>query len=316
MASAFLLSAAADDPRRDPKALLDLEQMRESAAVDGFGVHQLAGSPADADLVLFVETSAGGGPYFERVRRHPVFRAHRDRSYVFCSTDSVVALLPGIYASVEQRWYRDAWTRTSGYLGVKERPPLAFADGDPPSALFSFAGSGQAHPVRRRILDLPSTGATLVDSDRSPLGREGYADAIRDADFILCPRGGGTATFRLFEAMMLGRAPVIISDQWVPPAGPDWDRFSVRVAEREVELIPRLLAARRPEAAAMGVAARSAWLDWFSPEASFHRIVDWCLELAERSAGRSGWRRWSPYPQLLRPRHALRYAAKRAGSLR
>ena len=42
--------------------------MREAAASDRFGVHELSDDPGEADLVLFVETSTCAGPYFESVR--------------------------------------------------------------------------------------------------------------------------------------------------------------------------------------------------------------------------------------------------------
>lgn len=310
MASVHLLSAApADSP--DPKALLDLEQMRASAAADRFGVHSLVADPGDAEIVLFVETSAAAGSYFDRVRRHPVYRAHRDRSYLFSSTDRPLALLPGIYASIERRWAHPAWTRSSGYLGVKETHPLRFDPDARATLLFSFAGSGSAHPVRRRILDLPAADALLVDSDHEPLTPDRYVRSIGDSAFVLSPRGGGPASFRLFESLMLGRPPVIVSDEWVPPAGPDWETCSVRVAEREVASIPALLAERAPEAEAMGAAAREVWLDWFAPEAAFHRCIDWCLDLARCAPQRAGARRARPYLQFLRPFHGARALARR-----
>ena len=57
-------------------------------------------------------------------------------------------------------------------------------------------------------------------------------------DLILCPRGEGTSSIRLFESLRMGRPPVIISDQWVPPEGPAWDTFSVRIPERRIHTIP------------------------------------------------------------------------------
>ena len=74
--------------------------------------------------------------------------------------------------------------------------------------------------------------------------RARYVGSIKDSAFVLCPRGGGTSTFRLFETMMLGRVPVILSDQWVPRVGPDWESFSLRVMERDVSKVPRLLESR------------------------------------------------------------------------
>ena len=37
---------------------------------------------------------------------------------------------------------------------------------------------------------------------------------------------------RLFEAMRLGVAPIIASDDWVYPRGPDWSACSVVIKER------------------------------------------------------------------------------------
>ena len=125
MASVYLLSAARGGPGRDPKAQLDLEQMRAAAAADRFGEHAVVGllrqsqhgqavvdDPRAADLVLFVETSVAAGPYFEDVRRSAVYREFRSKSYLFSSTDRIVPLLPGVYASLERRWFWPAWTRS------------------------------------------------------------------------------------------------------------------------------------------------------------------------------------------------------------
>jgi hypothetical protein len=324
LASVLLISAAPVDPE-ESTAHLDLQQMRASAAVDRFGVHRVVEEPAEADLVLFVETSGGAGHYFERVLRHPVYKAHRRRSYLFCSTDRLVPLLPGVFTSIERRWYRRAWTRGSHYLGVVERPGLRYEPGAPGEWLFSFLGAAAAHPVRGRLLSLRHPRALLVDTDaeraeiaagrRPPLAPdefgERFARSIHGSSFVLCPRGGGVSSFRLFESMMLGRAPVIVSDQLVLPDGPDWEACSLRVAEAEVERIPALLEERRGEAEAMGAAAREAWLDWFSPEVGFHRTVERCLDLARYEDRRRGVRRLTPYPQLLTPFHAARRARHR-----
>jgi hypothetical protein len=325
LAFVHLLSAAPAGPGDDPKALLDLDQMRAAAAADRFGLHRLVDDPAAADLILFVETSGAAGYYFERVRRHPVYRRFRSKSYLFSSTDRIVPFLPGVYASVERRWYWRAWTRSGHYLGVRERQGLEYDADAQPSLLFSFVGAAAADPVRQRIVALQRDDALLIDgSAEAEAVRQGerqapspqefsgrYARSVRDSSFVLCPRGGGSSSFRLFETMMLGRAPVIVSDQWVPPIGPDWDAFSLRVAESEVEGIPALLERRRDDAAAMGAAAREAWLDWFSPSVSFHRSVEWCLDLASASAARGGVRAYAPHLQMLRPYHAVRWTLKR-----
>jgi hypothetical protein len=324
LALIHLISAAPADPS-DPIAHLDLEQMRASARADRFGVHRVVEDPDAADLILFVETSGGAGHYFERVLRHPVYRRHRGKSYLFCSTDRLVPLVPGVFTSIEWRWYRPAWTRGSHYLGVYERPGLRYESAGEAEWLFSFVGAAAAHQVRGRILALREPRALLIDTDaeraaiaagtRPPFADGEYAKrfagSIHGSKFVLCPRGGGVSSFRLFEAMMLGRVPVVVSDQLVLPDGPDWDGFSLRVAEDAVGSIPRLLAAREGEAAAMGEAARAAWLDWFSPEVGFHRTVERCLDLAAYEPERRGPHRLWPYGQMLRPFHAARWSRHR-----
>jgi hypothetical protein len=79
--------------------------------------------------------------------------------------------------------------------------------------------------------------------------------------------------------MKTGRVPVILSDAWVPPEGPDWESFSIRVPECDLEQVPAVLETHEPDAARMGQRARDAWEAWFSPDVHFHRIVEWCLDI-------------------------------------
>jgi hypothetical protein len=312
----------------DPKAHLDLEQMRASARADSFGVHTAVDDPATADLILFVETSGAAGYYFEAVRRNPVFRRHRAKSYLFSSTDRVIPFLPGVFASIERRWYWPRWTRSGHYLGVHERPGLQYDLEAKPVRLFSFLGTASADPVRAQVLALDHPEGQIFDAGAeagevaaglreapSPSEYlERYVRSIEESAFVICPRGGGTSSFRLFETMMLGRVPVIVSDQMVLPSGPRWEEFALRVPEGEVASIPALLEARRDDAAAMGGLARETWLEWFSPQAGFHRTVEWCLELASAAPARTGFRGYAPYLQMLRPYHGARWALKRVRS--
>jgi Exostosin family len=320
VASVFLLSAAQAGPER---AFLDLEQLRTCARLDRFGVHTAAKRAEDADLLLFVETSGHAGYYFEQVRRHPQYRARRRESYLFCSTDRIIPMLPGIYAGVERSWYWPSWTRPGPYLGVRERGQLRYSPNHGERKyLFSFVGSTKSHAVRGRLMSISHPDALMIDTQAGPLdpgslGRveyeQRYADSIRDSAFVLCPRGGGPSSFRLFESMMLGRVPVIVSDQWVPPTGPDWDSFSVRIEEADVDSIASALEERSSEANRMGAMAREAWLDWFSEGASFHRVVEWILDLSASASARAGIRRYASHLQLLRPYHSARWLAKKLG---
>src|SRR6185295_475378 len=112
---------------------------------------------------------------------------------------------------------------------------------------------------------------------RFPLSK--YARALCDTKFVLCPRGLGASSFRVFECLKAARIPVIISDDWVLPSGPDWNSFSIRVSEKNVEQIPKIVRESEVFAIDMSRKAWQAYRDWFSREATFHRVIEWCLDI-------------------------------------
>src|SRR4029453_4203309 len=166
VASSYLLSAAPNDHKRFPKAFLDLEHLRQSARADRFRVHHLAETPEEADLIIFVEVSSAAGHYFERVRRHPIYRFFHGKSYLFSSTDRIVPFLPGIYASVERSWYWPNWARSGHYLGIREDRELRYEPNQrSPSYLFSFVGLTHTPPLRRRLAALRHHDALVIDTE-------------------------------------------------------------------------------------------------------------------------------------------------------
>jgi len=81
--------------------------------------------------------------------------------------------------------------------------------------------------------------------------------------------------------MAAARVPVIISDEWQAPEGPDWDSFSLRVEEKHIREIPQLLEAREPEFEAMAQRAREAYVEWFALDVRFHHWARMCAELLQ-----------------------------------
>jgi hypothetical protein len=84
---------------------------------------------------------------------------------------------------------------------------------------------------------------------------------------------------RLFEAMKLGVAPVIISDKWILPKGPDWHKFSLIIRERDIPNLESIVTQNECRYEEMGKAAREAYLSFFSPEVYFDYVVDRCIEI-------------------------------------
>lgn len=283
MASAYLLSAY------DPE-VSKLNTMAE-AARRGPGAHTLVDDPDSADLIVFVEARPGW-PFYEDVLRHPLRRRYPDRCFLFTRVDDPVPVLPGVYASIPARADVSGWTRAGTYLSAARWQEPAAPPEDP--LLFSFIGNAANHPVRERLLALDGPESVVEDTsvywpygDLAPEERARldarYVEVGLRSRFILAPRGKGVSSIRLFEALRMGRAPVIIADDWSEPEGPDWDAISVRVAEKDVGHIPDLLRERVTEAEAMGRRGREVWERWFSDRAIFDSVVTWCLAIrAER----------------------------------
>jgi hypothetical protein len=315
VATVFLLSAA-PEPERSEANLSALVALQTSASADVFHVHSLTADPHTADLILFAELW-GAGMQFQHVRRHPLVRRYREKCFLFSSSAFPIPFLPGVYASLEAGW-QSRRTRGGFHVTPMQNEFTAYAaPTDDLPYLFSFIGSARNAPVRQQLAGVSYPRSyfcdTASDFERALHGRlspdelreyaQRFVEMAKASKFILCPRGVGVATIRLMEAMRIGRAPVIISDGWVPPVGPDWDRFSVRVRERDVAKIPRLLEQLEKDAVAMGNVAREQWELWFSDQAAFHRVVDWCLQIRAERILPESIARLPIYLQLLRPFH-------------
>ncbi len=323
MAQAILLSATPADDRSEVHRA-PLQVLSEFAQQDRFGVHSLTSDPAAADVILFVE-SYGAGWHFEAVRRHPLTRRYREKCFIFCCNPFVIPFLPGIYTGVDKRWSSPR-TVCGFYLALTQNDFISY---DPPTAglpyLFSFMGSLQNAPVRRALAgvrhrrsffqDTSAEFASVLNGTIDARARRDYyrryAEMTKATKFVLCPRGLSVSTIRLFETMRMGRVPVILSDNWVEPPGPRWSEFALRVPERDCAELPRILEEREGDAVAMGELARRQWLDWFAPDAAFHRAIEWCLLIKERRSIPERLARWPIYLQYMRPFHFRRLIGSR-----
>lgn len=320
MARVLLRSAAPESG--DPYNRGAFRRLRESAERDTFRKHSLTEDPEGAEIILFAELY-GAGAYFQLVRTHPLLKQFREKCFLFSSNDFVIPFLPGIYASIEKRW-SSSRTRSGFYLAVSENEFVDFT----PSRhdlkyLYAFLGTVETHPVRRELAclshprsffrDTSADYSAVLSGKMDPAAMREYwhryAEICNASKFVLCPRGMGTSSVRLFDTMRMGRVPVILSDEWVAPEGPCWEKFSLRVPEREVAGIPALLEAGEEKAVEMGRLARAQWQEWFSETVCFHNVVEWCLDIKRHRRVPESVAHCIAYIQYLRPfhfRHLLR----------
>ena len=232
----------------------------------------------------------------------------------------MIPFLPGVYTGIEKPW-ASTRTRPGFYLGRAKNEFTTYAPASPDLPyLFSFMGAVRNAPVREKLASLNHPRSvfqdTTADFDRvlhrkmDPRERldyhRRYAELIRTSKFNLCPRGLSASSIRVFETMCMGRVPVILSDSWIPPQGPRWEDFSIRVRERDFVQIPRLLEERENEAIEMGERARREWECWFSEEVLFHYLVELCLDIKNTRKIPETIGRWTAYLHYLEPFHLRR----------
>ena len=270
---------------------------------DAEGLALLTEDPAPADCILFVENHLEIDPYFFQVLRSPLYRQYKRKCVLYHDADQAVTALPTISPSVERWQFRRDSKRSVHYVArkienvaVNSTTPQWMSER---RYLCSFVGSSETHAVRRRLLQTPIETAFFADTagqrswqmsaEEKARYEAEYLNVVLESHFILCPRGLGPCTYRLFESMQLGRAPVIIADEWVEMDGLDWSSFSIRVAESDVGRLAQILSARRSEALEMGRRARRVWERHLSPAASLRTLAKAAFAVLEKPYSAADW---------------------------
>jgi hypothetical protein len=251
--------------------------------------HHIVEDPDEADLILFTDT---GENQYSAPTDHACFRAFPQKCFIFSDADNPFPILPGVYASIPKRVYDPFWTRSGYYLrkGLLGFEPLSFDRGT--NLLFSFIGSCENAPIRERLKLLPSSRSIILDIFRANnrANSEGNLEALkvmlrqyislcRRSRFVLCPRGVGVSTMRLFESMAMARSPVILSDEWVPLPNVPWEQFSIRVSESDWAKIPEILKGHERNAEQFGLRARKVWESHFSLPKVLDTTIELCLDI-------------------------------------
>jgi hypothetical protein len=277
---------------QDPGVATYRPLFSQLAAQDRFRVHSLCDDPDSADLILFLD---GHQHYrdleLNAIRRHPLVTKYREKSFVYSEVDQPWCAMPGLYVAMPKSSFDSRRQRACSYLTLPNRyVALSPAPDSAGGLLFSFMGRA-GNPTRRRILSQIHPRALITDtsaadffgSHNDDIERQKlrYAEIIARSKFVLCPRGAGASSFRIFETMAAGRVPVILSDCWVPPIGPDWENCAIFIPEKNADQLSAILEAREPYFPRMARAARCEWEQWFSPDTLFHRMTEALIDIVE-----------------------------------
>ena len=106
-----------------------------------------------------------------------------------------------------------------------------------------------------------------------------FVQNMVDSDYVLCTRGGGNFSYRLYETLSCGRIPVFIDTDCVLPyhSEIDWKRYSVWVDEAEVDSIAERVAEFHDslvpdQFVELQKECRKLWEEWLSPVGFFSNL--------------------------------------------
>ena len=266
-----------------------VQQIDRLADLDGVGKHVLTTSAEDADVVLFPQCHMLARDWrLHAIRTNPLRLRFPSKVMVYDERDTPWCGFPGVYASMPRGLFQTAYQRAWGYF---QTPMVPVAQ--EPDLLFSFVGS-PTHKARTALFKLEHPDAAVREVrgftfyDPSSTDFEGrrayYRDVVGRSRFVLCPRGRGTSSIRTYETLAAGRVPVIIADDWVPPAGPQWELFSIRWPEGRTAGLVEMLTDRDRHWCDMSANARKAYEQFFAPNVAFHNVIELCEDLSRNSA--------------------------------
>lgn len=241
----------------------------------------MAPSANEADIILFIESPIHKfREYAHQLLADELIQQYPNRCFVFDWEDGPPCFLPGVYPSLTEQQYDPARVRAGGYLSTPNTAYIKESDAAwrTPELLLSFRGAN-SHPLRAKLFESEfkhqDISITIIDRwfNHNDDERAAYTSEILNSKFVICPRGQGTSSIRLFETMASGRVPVILSDDWLPPLGPSWGEFSLRVSERRLSDLPEIVRSYEPQWQEMGKEARNAWEQWYSPAIICRRVL-------------------------------------------
>ena len=249
---------------------------------------ELTSEPARADVIVLADPVDWHDPYFARARRHPLLLRHPDKFVLYNEADVSRARLPALAVNALDV----PWQMGIGSPPVHEDDrPLERMLAEP-TELMGFVGS-RSSPVRHEILDAyASRHRTVIDTDAFDAWhatpderteqRRIFEASLADALFALCPRGAGTTSLRLYEAMQAGRCPVILADRWVEDYGVDWS-FALRVRESDHDRLEEILrAVPRQDALERGAEGRRQWEATYAPTRYVRTLARAAAAMLER----------------------------------
>jgi hypothetical protein len=233
--------------------------------------------------------------YIRKLSGDPIVGRYPHKIYTINTDDSAAGLLRGIYTSLAVHRFDARFHRAVPYAACLNERVLQRIDEVQPERkyLAAWRGNTISHPIRKKLVrQLAGNPRFHVAATESWFNhdageKDAYVDLLLASKFSLCPAGWAPVTFRIYESMALGIAPVILADGFVPPNGPDWSSFALTWKESRLAELETLLAQNEKDYVKRGHLAKIAWERYFSPQNVHGYYADSLLECIRANPGSS-----------------------------
>lgn len=259
-----------------------------------------------ADVLLLQEPfSYKDFRYIATLKNDPVFKKYAHEIFTVNFDDCATGLVKGLYTSLPKKRFDEKLHAILPYhFSPNELIRKQSSEVPEPQFLASWRGNPKSNAVRKKMIRLFKDDKNFnIQSTNSWLDhkideKQVYLDSMIDAKFALCPAGFAPVSFRIYEAMVLGKCPVIIAEQFVPPPGPDWDSFAIFIPERKIGSLKSILKEKEPQYKELGEKASEAYEAFFIKPKVFDYFVEQLLKLietSEESTVEDEFKRWDSF---------------------
>jgi hypothetical protein len=248
----------------------------------------------NADVFLFL-THGLDEQQILSIPNHPFVKQFPAKCFLWCDRDVPIPILPGLFAALPANMFNAKLHRTVFYMSKSNNciDDLDLAAITEPEYLASFQGSMSSN-VRKRLLKLKFSSRFFIKAtgsvwagfifgkgfDNSLTYISEYARLIYNSKFIICPKGNGVSSYRVFETMQAGRVPVIIADKYIAPNIKDnTDDFMLFVKEADIRNLEIFLLEKEKSYPAMAQSAYRVYQQNFSDDRKIHYIGEQIIDI-------------------------------------
>jgi hypothetical protein len=232
-----------------------------------------ASSPEESDAIIIQEkNSFKNFRYIAELLTDPLIGRYANKVFTINDDDCATGLLKGLYTSLPKYRFNENLHIAVPYMQYPNE--LVFSSGlkSDPEHLATWRGNTKSNKLRLKLVNaLKNKPDVIIQQTDSWLNHKvdekaTYVELIRKARFSLCPAGWAPVSFRIYETMALGRCPVILADNFVPPLGPNWTEFAMFFPEKNVEILYEFLSVNQHRHNELGSNAYKNWEKYFAAD--------------------------------------------------